>query len=182
MIERKVIDAYINVGDDGVEWWMVITENPDGSKHTYALPSVTFENLAAEYGFDESDIDFLLDIAIHQLHIPEPLQKSNRDNDAAAKMGFVRDGMPVTLGNADSIDHAREAHLERIRWVKNNEIRVVMHDEHASGSARNLSADMNIQSDKLASLKETYQFDPDRLEAKRKAVQSHIERMNRINV
>jgi len=114
------------VHPDGVEYWTIVTKNPDGSSYVYLLPAVTFENLAVEYGLDETDIDTLLEVAILQLHVPEPSRPGNDKADPAAKAGHVRDGKPVTLANADSTQQAREAHLARIAWVRDNVVDVVM--------------------------------------------------------
>ncbi|MFI9553732.1 hypothetical protein [Nonomuraea endophytica] len=164
------MDAYLHLGDDDTEWWMIVTKHQDGTLHVYALPSCTFENLAVEYGLDPDDIDELLRVAILQLHIPHPALRSNAPKDVAAVQGMLREGKPVALGNADSTAQAREAHLARISWVEQNVVQVVMpvpgRRIHTEAADLGLAEDVD-PSARLAELKATYQPDPARMAATR---------------
>ncbi|WP_113705359.1 hypothetical protein [Nonomuraea lactucae] len=172
MITREIVDAYEHVGDDDTEWWMIVTASPDGTRHVYALPACTFENLSVEYGLDPGDIDELLRIAILQLHIPHPMQRANAANDAAALAGLVRNNRPVTFGNADSTGQAREAHLARIAWVEAHEVRILWPSPAARPTSRALDVDPGQDAvvdphERLAALKATYRPDKERMAATR---------------
>ncbi|MFI6793687.1 hypothetical protein ACIBG4_40785 [Nonomuraea sp. NPDC050383] len=181
MITREIVDAYMHIGDDDTEWWMIATANPDGSHHVYALPACTFENLAAEYGFDADDIDHLLKVAMLQLHIPHLLPKENAAKDPAAAKGLVHQGKPVTLGNAATTAQAREAHLERIAWVEQNAVRVV---DPVPGRKRTSPAGNALAADtvevepheRLRALKQTYKPDPRRIERTRRHLAAKLRR------
>ncbi|MEV0147067.1 MULTISPECIES: hypothetical protein [unclassified Nonomuraea] len=177
MITREIVDACMHVGDDDAEWWMIVTANEDGTHHLYALPSITFENLAAEYGFDPDDVDHLLKVAILQLHIPSPLQRKNAATDPAAAKGMVRQGRPVSLSNADSTAQAREAHLERIAWVEETVLRLV---EPSPGKKRmSPKADGATEvepHERLQALKATYRPDPRRVERRRRHLAAKLGR------
>lgn len=83
-------------------WRMMMTRH-DGGTHLTAFPMSTLEWRVAEYGFDPTDIDGLLDIIIHE-------QFLNYDDPIDADL--------PSLFKAGSQQEAREAHLERIDRVK----------------------------------------------------------------
>ncbi|MEV1167331.1 hypothetical protein [Nonomuraea sp. NPDC049784] len=176
MINREITDAYPWLGDDDTEWWMIHTTNPDGRPYVYAMPACTFENLAVEYGFEPDDIDTLLDVAIHQFHIPEPSMRRNHADDPAAGKGLLRKGAPVHLGNADSTAQARTAHLERIAWVKEKLVRVTVPERGqrrtvASGLDRAAVDAVEVDPhERLAALKATYKPDKSRMADTRNAL------------
>ncbi|NUW45536.1 hypothetical protein [Nonomuraea rhodomycinica] len=182
MIEREIVDAYLWQGDDGTAWWMIHTTNPGGPPYVYALPACTFANLAVEYGLDPDDIDTLLDVAIHQLHIPEPGVRRNAETDPAARKGMLRGGRPVTLGNADSTSHAREAHLERVAWVKETAVRVTAPTPGRRRVASPHALDLAGQAvevdpgERLAVLKATYRPDPQLMAETRRRLKAALGR------
>lgn len=166
LIERTIVDAHIQIDDHGYEWWAVVTENPDGTFHAYMLPSVTFDNLCAEYGLDENDIDELLRIAMLQIHIPDWTIHSSHESDVAAKKGMIRDGKPIYLGNADSVNDAREAHMARVNWVENNKVKIHWPESPQAMRMSHLGEEVNPHS-RLEALKSTYVPKMDRI-ARRK--------------
>ena len=181
MITREIVDAYLFTHPDGVERWTIQTRNEDGTLHSYLIPSEAFENLAVEYGFDPDDIDTLLKVAMLQPHIPEPRMPSNHGTDPAARKGYVRNGKPVVLETAASTDEAREALLERIRWVEENKVRIV---EPKPGGRRKLRAlDIDPHNDveidpyeRLQALKATYRPDKMRMQEKRQRLRAILGR------
>ncbi|WP_433426379.1 hypothetical protein ACQP1V_42785 (plasmid) [Microtetraspora malaysiensis] len=181
VIEREIVDAFTGVHNDGVARWTVMTRNPDGTLHAYLLPACTFDNLVAEYGFDAGDIDTLLKVAMLQLHIPAPELRSNAAIDAAAAAGFMRLGRPVTLGNSDSTGQARQAHMERIRWVEENLVRIV--DPQPGQAMRVQALGRGVQAEasvdpyeRLSQLKGTYLPDPEQIEERREELRQALGR------
>lgn len=116
-----------------IECWAVAMTRPDGAKHGYVFPKFTFEQRAAEYGFDPADIETLLDVVMHEQFVHSP---GGEIEDAAAAQGMlspalVSNGMarkgqmvPTDLFNAPTIKHAREAHLARVAHAKKTRGRV----------------------------------------------------------
>jgi hypothetical protein len=72
------------------------------------MPQTILEWRAAEYGIDPTDTETLLDIVLHEPHLPmdEP------DEDEPQAMRYAQGG--PTLWEADSTTKARDAHLERV--------------------------------------------------------------------
>ncbi|MFI6886745.1 hypothetical protein [Streptosporangium canum] len=171
-IERHIVDAFASE-HAGVEMWTIRTRNPadpDAPDYCYLLPSITFENLAVEYGLPEDDIDELLRVAILQLHVP-----SHLDAPAAAQ-GLMRDGRPVTLGTADSTRQAREAHLARIAWVEANRVRIVAPNPSTARMVQALDADEPAEvavdpAERLRALKASYRPDATRMKQRRADLQ-----------
>ncbi|MBB4702586.1 hypothetical protein [Sphaerisporangium siamense] len=181
MITREIIDAYAMVHPDGVERWTIVTRQPDGTLWPYLLPSETFENLAVMYGLDPDDIDELLRVAMLELHIAEPRLPGNFAADPAAAAGHVRDGRPVVVETAETTEQAREAHLARVAWVEENEVRIVTPKPGRRRMLRALDidseADVEVDAhERLAQLKATYQADHDRMRDKRQMLSRAIGR------
>lgn len=77
------------------EVWRVLIRNAAGSDGvTHIFPKHTLDWRAAEYGIDPADVDTLLDVILHEPHMPEA------------------DG--PDLWTADNTGHARVAHLARV--------------------------------------------------------------------
>ncbi|MBX6382155.1 MAG: hypothetical protein IRZ07_04145 [Microbispora sp.] len=161
-VERVIVNVIEHTDRDGVDRWTVITRNPDGSLHGYVLPVFGFPQLAAEYGIDPDDIDTLLDVALHQLHIPSEMTTST----AADPVARAYRGKPVTLFNAESVDDARAAHLERVEWVKANLIRIVLPQKAKARKAATAVDDGLADAEasaaqSLAALKAKYRSNPE---------------------
>jgi hypothetical protein len=136
-------------------YWLVHKVDPDGGGHGHAFPPETLEWRGAEYGV--TDVDEILDIILHEPYLPD---EPDRD-DAAARAGLVTstgpDAEPITLYNAASTADAHAAHRLRISEVKRTRARV----EAPKGK------------DPLDVIRANHGIDPDRLRAKREAVDTH---------
>jgi hypothetical protein len=128
----EVTDVTTTRAPSGQEHWQV-TCSPSAAGQpvrVHLFPKATLDYRAAEYGIDPADVGTLLDVVLHEPFIPDPTDPANHAGDAAAKKGHqvrarqdagrVRKGdlVPAWLYNADDIDQARAAHLERIGDVK----------------------------------------------------------------
>jgi hypothetical protein len=134
MQEWQVLSVEEWVSGSGTECWMVGYRRPDGALHSHVFPKFTLAQRVAEYDLDPADVDTILDIVLHEPFIPDPI--ANHANDPAAKKGMtttakraegrVKEGdqVPTWLFNADTLDDARQAHLERVRHCKANTIRI----------------------------------------------------------
>jgi hypothetical protein len=69
------------------------------------MPTVTLEWRSAEYGIDPADVDTLLDVILHEPHIPL--------TDDGSGPRYADNG--PDLWTAESTTAAREAHLARIK-------------------------------------------------------------------
>lgn len=85
--------------------WEVAAQKPDGTLHLYLMPTVALEWRAAEYGIDPTDVDTLLDVILHEPHMPM--------TDDGQGPRYADNG--PDLWQADNTDAAREAHLARIK-------------------------------------------------------------------
>jgi len=97
---------------DNPPHWRVFFDvsGPDGSKvHGHVIPVDAFGWRAAEYGIDPADIDTLLDVVLHEVHM------TNHDHMSAD-----------FLYNTDQ-ESARRALHSRVAEVKN---RIQIHDPH----------------------------------------------------
>ncbi|MFE9742968.1 hypothetical protein [Streptomyces sp. NPDC006477] len=104
----------------------------EGKNYIHGMPESAPSHYAAAYGVDmgASDAaDQILDIILHQHHIPDPTLPANRESDVAAKLGFKtrivnhreymeNEEVPITLYTAESTAQAREVHMLRIAEVK----------------------------------------------------------------
>lgn len=124
----------ISVGEytlgNGVECWKVMLVNERNLKFPHFFPKFTLEQRAAEYDLDPTDITGLIDLILHEVHIPNPQDAFNFATDAAAKIGLtaasprsiaeVKKGqqVPVTLHTAADRATAKKAHLARLDEVK----------------------------------------------------------------
>lgn len=185
MIVREIVDAYALVHPDGVERWTIVTRTPDGSLWPYLIPTITFENLAVEYGLDPENIDELLRIALLQFHAPDPWQRPDVETDPAARKGYVRHGLPVRLDNSDSTAQAREAHLERIAYTEQHIAKFVMPKpgvkrtmptlQQVGGRVESATVEVDA-AERLAALKATYRPNYMRMVETRKRLQAELGR------
>lgn len=144
----------------GADCWIVDYLTGTGEKTRHVFPKTTMEWRAAEYGFGVSDVDELLDIVLHEPHIPDIADP----DDAAARIGLVtsraRDAEPITLYNAANTDDARAALRARIADAKQSWARV----KSTPGKG---------QTDPLDVIRAAHGITPDSLRAKREAVDIH---------
>lgn len=115
---------------NGVDCWIVKFLNEKGGKIPYTFPKFTLEQRVAEYDLDPTDITGVLDMILHEPHVPDSTDVRNFATDAGVKAGFtvaaakskgmVRAGqlVPLHLGNAPDRATARQAHLARIADIK----------------------------------------------------------------
>lgn len=90
----------------GTPCWQVNMTRPDGSTAIHLMPADVLDWRAAEYGIDPTDVDTLLDLVLHEPHIPM--------TDDPKKGPRYADGGP-DLWTAENTDAAREAHQARVR-------------------------------------------------------------------
>jgi hypothetical protein len=88
----------------GTDCWFIHQLRPDGQAHLHVLPVDTLAWRAAEYGIDPADLDTLLDVVLHEPHMPD-------------------DGRPQST--PASRDAARADLLQRIADTKANRVRIV---------------------------------------------------------
>lgn len=120
MINYDIIDLECR----DTRWQVLMQDAETGMRHAHIFPHTVFQIRSAEYDIDPDDIETLLDIVLHEPHIPEPTFPHNHAADAGLLAGHtVQDNgvtVPAWLYNANTIVQARSAHLERIRHVKEN--------------------------------------------------------------
>lgn len=174
MQEWQVLSVEEWVSGSGTECWMVGYRRPDGALHSHVFPKFTLAQRVAEYDLDPSDVDTILDVVLHEPFIADPTRESNHATDPAAKKGMTTtakraegrvkkgDQVPVWLFNADTLDDARAAHLERVRHCKANTIRIAP----ANAGAR--------AGDPLDVIRAAYRHDED--DVRRRREQVEIER------
>lgn len=177
MQEWEVVSVEEWVSGSGTECWYLTYRRPDGALHGYVFPKFTLDQRVAEYDLDPADVDQLLDVVLHEPFIPDPTRDTNHATDPAAKKGMTAtaaraegrvkkgDQVPAWLFNADTIDVARAAHLERVRHCKANTIRIAPASTKAGARAA---------SDPLDVIRAAYRHDPD--DVRRRREQVEIER------
>lgn len=110
------VDSVFESTKGGVDHWAVHWVDQDGNGSGYRMHKSLLEWRAAEYGL--TDVDELLDIALHEPHLPD---EPDRD-DAAARVGYVtstgRGAEPIILRNAPSTVDALAAHRLRVAEAK----------------------------------------------------------------
>ncbi|MFE9391715.1 hypothetical protein [Streptomyces sp. NPDC006784] len=128
----------------GTEVYLV-KEDSLGERQYHSFPMETLEWRAAEYGIDPTDFDTLIDVIAHEPYLDDPSDPAAVLADPATARGFVspavepRAGIaplelvPTTLLNAESVELARGAHLERIAHVKQTRARVTRGKAKAKG-------------------------------------------------
>lgn len=114
MPEKWEIDEVIDLVVGETPCWQVVLVRPDGNKVNHIMPQVILDNKAAELGMDPEDVDGLMEVILHEQHVP-------MIQDSATGPRFKDDG-PTLLG-AKSTAEAREAHLAR---CKNASVRITV--------------------------------------------------------
>lgn len=90
----------------GTPCWQVSLVRPDGNTVVYLMPTNALDWRAAEYGIDPTDVDTLLEVVLHEPHMPM--------TDDDEKGPQPRDGGP-DLWTAENTEAARQAHLARVQ-------------------------------------------------------------------
>jgi hypothetical protein len=157
--------------------WVVETSTSTGVTHGIVFPLYSFEARAAEYGFDWSDqtqLDQVINIVLHELFIPDPTNPDNFFNDAAMAAGIttrahyahkhveVGDKVPVHLYNAPDIDTARDAMLVRLDAVQKNGVRVASSRMMKQSSLRGMAAERGATEDHLNIFRREHNITGDR--------------------
>lgn len=106
MTEKWDIDEVIEFEVGETPCWQINLRRPDGNIVAHVMPQDILDIRAAEFGIDPGDVDQLMDIILHEEHVP-------RVEDAKTGPRFA-DGGP-TLMTAKSTKEAREAHLARCK-------------------------------------------------------------------
>lgn len=106
MPEKWTISETIarQIGDSAC--WQVTLIRPDGNKVHHVMPTAALEWRAAEYGIDPTDTEALMEILLHEPHMPMV-------DDPQHGPQYADSG--PDLWTADNTDHAREAHLARVK-------------------------------------------------------------------
>lgn len=108
----------------GTPCWLVTLLKPDGSTHATVMPTAALEWRAAEYGIDPTDVDTLLDVILHEPHLPMA-------DDPVRGPRYADDG--PDLWTAENTSVAREAHLARIEA---SPVRISVHGVKALDAIR----------------------------------------------
>jgi len=106
--------------------WGVWMTNAEGGVGVMVMPHSLFEWRCAEYGIDPDDLDTLLDVALHEPGIPHPDDPGTQVDPAAAAILEQTRGLPTWATPGVSAKTRLEAHLERIRLVKQHRLLVEM--------------------------------------------------------
>ncbi|MEH0586238.1 hypothetical protein QA942_19960 [Streptomyces sp. B21-106] len=106
MPEKWTISNIVAVQVGAAPCWQVSLTRPDGSVGNHVMPTSALEWRAAEYGIDPTDVDTLLDILLHEPHMPTT-------DDPQHGPRYADDG--PDLWTADTTTAAREAHAARIK-------------------------------------------------------------------
>lgn len=112
MPEKWDIDEVHDIVIGTTPCWQVNLKRPDGVIVAHIMPQATLENRAGELGMDATDVDGIMDVILHEQHVP-------MTPDSTGGTRFLDDG--PTLLQASSTAEAREAHLAR---CKNANIRI----------------------------------------------------------
>lgn len=124
--------------------WQVALIRPDGNTVNHVMPTTILEWRAAEYGIDPADVDALVDVILHEPHIP-------MIDDGTRGPRYADDG--PDLWTAENTTTAREAHLARIQTCP---VRIDVKGVKA-----------------LDPIRTGHQPDPDRIRAMREAVDTN---------
>ncbi|WP_199546584.1 hypothetical protein [Streptomyces sp. N35] len=87
--------------------WQFRLLRPDGRPHIHTIPMAALDRYAAEYDMNPTDTDSLLEILLHEPHMP-------MTDEADGTPQRYADPGP-TLWEAESTRAAREAHLSRVK-------------------------------------------------------------------
>jgi len=155
--QHEIVDVLAGEITPGVAGWSVVTLRPDGHRWQHTFPSGVFEWRAAEYGL--TDPAEILDVILHEPYqetdaptLPPSVKARPVKAPVAAK---AQDRHGPTLQQATSTTSARDAHRSRIASVKTDRVRVTDPDGLLPHIYRN------------------HGMDPDRVRAKREAVDVH---------
>ncbi|MEU1272973.1 hypothetical protein [Streptomyces sp. NPDC005799] len=162
--EHTIIDILAGEISPGVQGWSVITLRPGSIRWQHTFPAETMEWRAAEYGL--TDPVEIVDVILHEPYqetdapVLPPSVKQPPGKAAGATVAKAKDPHGPILLEATSTRAARDAHRSRIAAVKKQRVRITDPDGL------------------LAHIHRSHGMDPDRVRAKREAVDVH--RWNRL--
>lgn len=125
MTEERAITHVRQRNLGGTAAWQVFAVREDGKNHVTCFPDSALEQRIAEYDLDPTDIDGVLDIIMHEVHVEEPTE-TKQTFASKTDMPDENAGIPA-IYTAESVAEARDAMLARIADVKANK---VIHTPH----------------------------------------------------
>lgn len=178
-LQRRTYPTPDSVPDRVVDRWHVGLTRPDGVQGVHIIPAEAFADRAAVYDLDPADVDTLLDILLHEPYMP-PQETPGRP-PAETVLVATADGLeepaqllrgsaheePVTVFNAPTVAHAREAHLTRVEQAKQR-VRIVP-PRPAKQAAGRRAASATV--DPLDVIRQRVRIDPEDLAARRQMVE-----------
>ncbi|MEV4091460.1 hypothetical protein [Streptosporangium saharense] len=165
-------DATQVLSSGGEPVWGVYEVGEDSTSYGIsAVPHSLLEWRSAEYGIDHEDIDTLIDVALHERFIPHPQDALSWEDKAALPVLQATADLPTCWTPGVSPQTRQQAHLERIRLVKEHMVRLEA-ASHADrqGALTFVGSARVAPSDPLGPMREGIRLDPARVEAKRLAV------------
>jgi hypothetical protein len=97
-------------------WFVTMTDDDTGVLYGHVFPQYTLAARIAEYDLDPDDLDAVLDIVLHEPHMPNVMDEDPAVLALAAEAN-------VTCVAADV---ARDAHQRRVAWAKQHRMRVAI--------------------------------------------------------
>lgn len=104
--------------------WGVWMTDPAGRTGVLIFPHSTFEWRSAEWGIDPDDVPTLLDVVLHEGYLPWPDDPLVHQDPVAVEILRDTQGWPDCWTPGVPDEDRRQAHLERIRMVKERRMRV----------------------------------------------------------
>lgn len=106
MAEKWTVGQAVARQVSGTPCWEVSLVRPDGGTIIHLMPAAILDWRAAEFGIDPTDVETLLEVVLHEPHMP-------MTDDAETGPRFADDG--PDLWTADNTVAARESHLARVQ-------------------------------------------------------------------
>ncbi|MEU1883441.1 hypothetical protein ABZ470_39560 [Streptosporangium sp. NPDC020072] len=165
-------DAAQVLASGGEPVWGVYEVGEDTTAYGIsAVPHSLLEWRSAEYDIDPADLDTLIDVALHERFIPHPADALAWADEQAGRVLQASADLPTCWTPGVSGTDRRQAHLERVRLVKDHLVRL----EAASRADRQgalafVGSARVAPPDPLQPMREGIQLDPARVEAKKLAV------------
>ncbi|NRQ31268.1 hypothetical protein HII36_05375 [Nonomuraea sp. NN258] len=153
-------------------WGIYQVAPATGAHGLRMLPNSELEWRCAEYGFDPDDVDTLIDVALHEPHLPARDDPLAWQSPALAALMEEIHGLPAwwTPGVPDAERSA--AHLARIAAVKKHLVRVEDAPQaHRAAALAYVGSDRVAEPDPLAPMRTGVRLDPARVQARVLAVE-----------